>query len=287
VKYLGRRRVRVVNSKAISFVFKSVLFLTALYLCVVDLPKLQVAYAFPYTNIDVDTAYNMLTSGLYPDLVVLDVRTQTEYVGGHICGAVLIPVSELEARIGELAGHENHEIIVYCKSGGRSATASGILDSHGFTKVYNMLGGISAWKSAGYPVGIVCAPVASFTWVPSTPKIGELVTFDASSSTPNGGTISKYEWDFGDGEYATGQIVTHEYSSLGIYTVTLNVTDSECLWDTEQKQIQVTVTTIPVGGYSIPIKGYTATKPLTLYLALVAILTASFTIAKRRKKQQN
>ncbi len=53
-----------------------------------------------------------------------------------------------------MAGHENHEIIVYCKSGGRSVTASGILDSHGFTKVYNMLGGITAWQNAGYPVWI-------------------------------------------------------------------------------------------------------------------------------------
>ena len=51
--------------------------------------------------------------------------------------------------------------------------------------------------------------------------------------------------------------------------------------------IAVTLIELPVGGYSLPIKGYTATKPLTLYLALVAILTASFTIAKRRKKQQN
>jgi len=43
----------------------------------------------------------------------------------------------------------------------------------------------------------------------------------------------------------------------------------------------------PIGGYSFPIKGYTAEKPLTLYLALIGILTVSFTIAKRRKKQQN
>ncbi len=113
---------------------------------------MQMGHASPYANIDVDTAYNMITSGLYPDLVVLDVRRQDEYDGGHIYCAVWIPVSELEGRIGELAGHEDHEIIVYCRSGGRSATASGILDDHNFTKVYNMLGGILAWQSAGYPV---------------------------------------------------------------------------------------------------------------------------------------
>jgi parallel beta-helix repeat protein len=105
-------------------------------------------------DIDVDTAYNVITSGLYPNLVVLDVRTQDEYDSGHIYGAVWIPVSELEARIGELVGHKNREILVYCRSGVRSVTACGILDSHGFTKVYNMLGGILAWQSAGYPVWI-------------------------------------------------------------------------------------------------------------------------------------
>lgn len=128
--------------------------LLAFSLCVSGLLKLQIVHASPYTSIDVDTAYNMITNGSYPDLVVLDVRRQDEYDSGHIYGAVWIPVSELDGRIGELAGHENHEIIVYCRSGGRSATASGILDSHGFTKVYNMLGGILAWQSAGYPVWI-------------------------------------------------------------------------------------------------------------------------------------
>ena len=142
------------NKKVALLAFVLVLLSTALSLCVVGLLELQRAYASPYTNIDVHTAYDMITGDLYPDLVVLDVRTQSEYDSGHIYGAVWIPVTELEARIAELAGHENHEIIVYCGSGVRSVTASGILDSHNFTKVYNMLGGISAWQSAGYPVWI-------------------------------------------------------------------------------------------------------------------------------------
>jgi len=123
-----------------------------LSLCVVGLLRSRIAYASPYTNINVDTAYNMITNGSYPDLVVLDVRNQSEYDSGHIYGAVWIPHTELEARIGELASHENHTIIVYCKSGDRSANASDILDSHNFTKVYNMLEGITAWLNAGYPV---------------------------------------------------------------------------------------------------------------------------------------
>jgi len=140
--------------KVVLLAFVLILLPATLSLCVISLVRVQVAYASPYTDIDVDTAYNMITNGSYPDLVVLDVRRQDEYDSGHIYGAVWIPHTELETRIGELAGHEEHEIIVYCRSGGRSVTASGILDSHDFTKVHNMLGGIQAWQSAGYPVWI-------------------------------------------------------------------------------------------------------------------------------------
>ena len=135
-------------------VFVSVLLSMVLSSCVVGLLEFHIVYASPYMNIGVDVAYNMITGDSYPNLTILDVRTQSEYDGGHIYGAVWIPYTELQARIDELTGHENHEIIVYCKSGGRSAIASETLDSNNFTKVYNMLGGISAWQSSGYPVWI-------------------------------------------------------------------------------------------------------------------------------------
>jgi len=131
-----------------------VLLSTALSLCTVSLLELKMAFASPYVDIDVNTAYNMITNGSYPDLVILDARRQDEYDSGHIYGAVWIPHTELETRISELAGHENHEIIVYCRTGVRSVNASGTLDSYNFTKVYNMLGGIQAWQSAGYSVWI-------------------------------------------------------------------------------------------------------------------------------------
>jgi len=82
-------------------------------------------------------------------------------------------------------------------------------------------------------------PTASFTWTPSIPRVGETVTFDASASTPNGGTILNYAWDFGDGSITHGKMVVHAYNTSGTYTVTLNVTDSNGLWDVEQKQVTV------------------------------------------------
>ncbi|MGB9774769.1 MAG: rhodanese-like domain-containing protein [Bacteroidota bacterium] len=103
-----------------------------------------------YKDITVDEAYKMMKA--HKDLVVLDVRNQSEYKLGHLYDAVLIPVYELEDRISELQEHINDPIIVYCKAGSRSQIACEILVSHGFTKVYNMFGGITAWIEAGYPI---------------------------------------------------------------------------------------------------------------------------------------
>jgi PKD repeat protein len=89
-------------------------------------------------------------------------------------------------------------------------------------------------------------PVASFTFTPPDPLVHELVTFDASSSTPDGGTIVSYTWDFGDGNITTtsNPIITHAYETYGTFTVTLNVTDSEGKWDTTSQQITVTKTPV-------------------------------------------
>jgi len=89
-------------------------------------------------------------------------------------------------------------------------------------------------------------PVASFTFTPPDPLVHELVTFNASSSTPDGGTIVSYTWDFGDGNITTtsNPIITHAYETYGTFTVTLNVTDSEGKWDTASQQITVTKTPV-------------------------------------------
>jgi len=55
-------------------------------------------------------------------------------------------------------------------------------------------------------------PIASFTYTPENPVVNQTITFDASSSYDPDGTIASYEWDFDDGNTATGKIVTHSYS---------------------------------------------------------------------------
>ena len=106
-----------------------------------------------YQNITIDTANYMIKhENKYPNLVILDVRDPIEYNLGHLYNSVLIPLNELEAKIGELEDYKTSEIIIYCKSGYRSQQASEILGEYGFTKIYNMIGGILAWIDADYPI---------------------------------------------------------------------------------------------------------------------------------------
>ena len=76
---------------------------------------------------------------------LLDVRTPGEFEGGHIDGATNIPVQELEAKLASLPAKKDQDIVVYCRSGARSATARQMLLKAGFTKVHD-LGGMSNWK---------------------------------------------------------------------------------------------------------------------------------------------
>ncbi|MEA2074690.1 MAG: rhodanese-like domain-containing protein [Euryarchaeota archaeon] len=95
-----------------------------------------------YVDTGVEKTHEMLEEN--PEqIILLDVRTEGEYDAEYIPRAVNIPLSDLENRIDEL--DMSKTIIVYCQSGGRSRTASEILTQHGFF-VYNMVGGINAWK---------------------------------------------------------------------------------------------------------------------------------------------
>ncbi len=75
---------------------------------------------------------------------LLDVREPHEVPIANL-GAPLIPVGELEKRIGELASHKNDEIVIHCRSGARSQKAALILKNAGFTNVTNLAGGVLAW----------------------------------------------------------------------------------------------------------------------------------------------
>jgi rhodanese-related sulfurtransferase len=83
---------------------------------------------------------------------VLDVRTTGEYQIGHLASSILIPVQDLELRLREIPQDQERAIIVYCRSGNRSAAAGDFLIRRGYKNVYNLLGGIGSWERSGEPV---------------------------------------------------------------------------------------------------------------------------------------
>jgi rhodanese-related sulfurtransferase len=86
------------------------------------------------------------------DAVVLDVRDDKEFAGGHITNARHIPEKQLDERMKELEKLKNKPVIVSCASGRRSASVADTLRKQGFTDVVALRGGIGAWQQAGMPL---------------------------------------------------------------------------------------------------------------------------------------
>ncbi|MFP4560574.1 MAG: rhodanese-like domain-containing protein [Thiohalorhabdus sp.] len=102
-------------------------------------------------EIDPDSAEEML--GEREDVLILDVREPDEFAMGHIPGAVNVPRGILESAADPeyknphpvLCRARERPILLYCKSGGRSAMATATLQEMGFEEVYNIAGGAAVW----------------------------------------------------------------------------------------------------------------------------------------------
>ena len=84
--------------------------------------------------------------------IFLDVREPKEYTDGHLPNAVHIPLSQLDARAGELAKLTARPVVAYCESGRRSRSAASALTRAGFKEIYSLHGGMFGWKKDGLPV---------------------------------------------------------------------------------------------------------------------------------------
>jgi rhodanese-related sulfurtransferase len=82
--------------------------------------------------------------------IVLDIREPAEFAAGHLPNAKNIPVGDLEKRMGELPAAK--PVLVCCASGARSGRAIGALRKAGREDVFNLQGGLEAWRQAGLPV---------------------------------------------------------------------------------------------------------------------------------------
>jgi len=94
-----------------------------------------------FESIDAKTAIALLEND--DNVTLLDVRTIPEYKEGHLRNAKLIPLQTLSSKLSMLKDDKNKKILVYCRSGSRSVSASRILKKNGFTPL-NIKGGIIA-----------------------------------------------------------------------------------------------------------------------------------------------
>jgi rhodanese-related sulfurtransferase len=100
-----------------------------------------------FKNITVIELKTMMKQG---DLLLLDVRTDAEVARGKIPQGDSLPLHLLPLRLNEM--DKSATTVFYCQMGGRSAQAAAFAAANGFTDVYNLQGGISAWAQAGQPI---------------------------------------------------------------------------------------------------------------------------------------
>jgi PKD repeat protein len=139
-------------------------------------------------------------------------------------------------------------IVSYGWDFGDGSNGSGLTTSHRYSRtgtfnvtltVTDDMGKVGA-TSKGVTVGASAVPTAVIANSPAAPTTGQNVNFDGTQSTvPSGRRITSYEWAFGDGRIASGDRVTHTYSTAGDYTVILTVTDDSGAKATASKSISV------------------------------------------------
>ncbi len=104
-----------------------------------------------YHEVDASGAVMLIN---HQDALVLDVREQSELKDGVIVDSVHMPLSAFAKRVDEISNYKDKTVIVGCRSGHRSSSACAKLRKQGFENVYNLRGGIMAWKNANLPIEI-------------------------------------------------------------------------------------------------------------------------------------
>jgi len=98
----------------------------------------------PVQSMDAKEAKQFIEEKPHGTVTILDVRQPSEYQAGHIAGAKLIPLPEINDRKAEI--DRDKPVLVYCAVGGRSRVASQMLSGGDFKEVYNLSGGYKAWQ---------------------------------------------------------------------------------------------------------------------------------------------
>jgi len=123
-------------------------------LAVVIFLILQDFYETLTRKYQITSALNTINLLQDDDTVVIDIREPHEYAKGFIERAKNITVAKIDDKLPELAPHRNHNIIVTCQSGTRTAAVCKKLEKNGFEQVYMLHGGMTAWEDAKLPIKV-------------------------------------------------------------------------------------------------------------------------------------
>ena len=104
------------------------------------------------SGIETATVFDAVSLSNHDDAIFVDVRETKEMTGGVINGAYRVPLSSFEKSSTQLDKLTDKPVIVYCRSGNRSVSAAGKLKKKGFSRVYNLAGGILAWQKEKLPL---------------------------------------------------------------------------------------------------------------------------------------
>jgi rhodanese-related sulfurtransferase len=127
--------------KRLLFILFIVIVITIIFTGCTTMEKNQTATETAYKKISAEEAKEIIES---EDVLILDVRTKEEFNEGHIENSILLPVNDISTKAEEILTDKDAKILVYCRSGNRSATASELLIKMGYTNVYDF-GGIISW----------------------------------------------------------------------------------------------------------------------------------------------
>ena len=139
--YAGSKQ-KSIYSRIFSFVGQSVDLVMLRYLSMLFFVGLVFWGCKQSAIIESEKAINLLHNNEY---YFLDVRTNREHIVKSIPDTECIPVQEIQKRIEELKKYKSKKIIVYCRSGNRSRTATEILNENGYN-AFNLIGGMNGWK---------------------------------------------------------------------------------------------------------------------------------------------
>ncbi len=195
-----------------------------------------------YTNITVYEAWDLVNSTSNGIQIPIDVRTNGEWKTEHIDAPppeharhYCLDLLQNETGLQEFMSlYGGMEVIIYCKSGYRSFVATNILVDNNFTgTIYNMLGGILAWKAAGFPTKSNQPPNEPTIIGPTEGEPGVEYEYTFNATDPDTEDVY-YFIDWGDdnysgwiGPYPSGEdiIVNHTWDEMGTYNLSAKAKD--------------------------------------------------------------